>query len=71
MSFTMIRSMSLEFALQPHRTETFKLSKDPLFVEKVRDVVGLYLNPPDKAWCCAWTRSPRSRLWIARNRCCR
>jgi transposase len=37
------------FALQPHRTETFKLSKDPLFVEKVRDVVGLYLNPPDKA----------------------
>jgi transposase len=37
------------FALQPHRTETFKLSKDPLFIEKVRDIVGLYLNPPDKA----------------------
>lgn len=37
------------FALQPHRSETFKLSKDPLFVEKVRDIVGLYLNPPDKA----------------------
>ncbi len=37
------------FGLQPHRTETFKLSQDPLFVEKVRDVVGLYLNPPDKA----------------------
>jgi transposase len=37
------------FGLQPHRTETFKLSTDPLFVEKVRDVVGLYLNPPDKA----------------------
>jgi transposase len=37
------------FSLQPHRTETFKLSKDPLFIEKVRDVVGLYLNPPDKA----------------------
>jgi transposase len=37
------------FALQPHRTETFKLSADPLFIEKVRDVVGLYLNPPDKA----------------------
>lgn len=35
--------------LQPHRTETFKLSQDPLFIEKVRDVVGLYLNPPDKA----------------------
>lgn len=37
------------FALQPHRVDTFKLSNDPLFVEKVRDIVGLYLNPPDKA----------------------
>ena len=37
------------FALQPHRTETFKLSADPLFIEKVRDIVGLYLNPPDLA----------------------
>ncbi len=37
------------FALQPHRVESFKLSRDPLFIEKVRDIVGLYLNPPDKA----------------------
>jgi transposase len=37
------------FGLQPHRTETFKLSNDPLFVEKVRDIVGLYLDPPEKA----------------------
>src|SRR3978361_908459 len=37
------------FGLQPHRTENFKLSKDPQFVEKVRDVVGLYLNPPERA----------------------
>jgi transposase len=37
------------FGLQPHRTETFKLSTDPLFVEKVRDIVGLYLDPPDRA----------------------
>ena len=37
------------FALQPHRTETFKLSKDPLFIETVRDIVGLYLHPPDRA----------------------
>jgi len=37
------------FGLQPHRTETFKLSTDPLFIEKVRDVVGLYLNPPAHA----------------------
>ena len=37
------------FGLQPHRVENFKFSKDPLFVEKVRDIVGLYLNPPDRA----------------------
>src|SRR5947209_3682454 len=37
------------FGLQPHRQGTWKLSKDPLFVEKVRDVVGLYLNPPERA----------------------
>jgi putative transposase len=37
------------FGLQPHRSETFKLSTDPFFIEKLRDVVGLYLNPPDKA----------------------
>jgi len=37
------------FALQPHRTETFKLSTDPLFIEKVRDIVGLYLHPPERA----------------------
>ncbi len=37
------------FALQPHRVEHFKLSKDPLFVEKVKDIVGLYLDPPERA----------------------
>jgi transposase len=37
------------FGLQPHRIENFKFSKDPQFVEKVRDIVGLYLNPPDRA----------------------
>jgi transposase len=37
------------FGLQPHRSETFKLSPDPLLVEKVRDIVGLYMNPPDNA----------------------
>jgi hypothetical protein len=37
------------FSLQPHRTETFKLSADPLFVEKVRDIVGLFLSPPESA----------------------
>ncbi len=37
------------FGLQPHRTDTFKLSRDPLFIDKVRDIVGLYLDPPDRA----------------------
>ena len=37
------------FGLQPHRQETWKLSKDPLFIDKVRDVVGLYLAPPERA----------------------
>jgi transposase len=38
-----------DFGLKPHRTDTFKLSTDPLFVEKVVDVVGLYHNPPERA----------------------
>jgi len=37
------------FSLQPHRSGTFKLSRDPLFIDKVRDIVGLYLHPPDRA----------------------
>ncbi|MFE9572789.1 hypothetical protein ACFYMW_30315 [Streptomyces sp. NPDC006692] len=36
------------FALAPHRSQTFKPSTDPLFIDKVRDVVGLYLDPPEK-----------------------
>jgi transposase/AraC-like DNA-binding protein len=37
------------FRIEPHRTRSFKISNDPLFVEKVRDIVGLYLNPPEHA----------------------
>ena len=37
------------FSLAPHRAESFKLSRDPLFIQKVRDIVGLYLDPPDRA----------------------
>ena len=37
------------FGLQPHRVESFKLSSDPLFIDKVRDIVGLYLDPPERA----------------------
>src|SRR5574340_1192097 len=49
LSQTAVSRIWRAFALQPHRSETFKLSKDPLFIEKVRDIVGLYLAPPDHA----------------------
>ena len=48
-SHTTIRRMWAAFGLQPHRSQTFKLSTDPLFVDKVRDIVGLYLSPPNRA----------------------
>ena len=49
LSHTTIRRIWTAFGLQPHRQETFKLSTDPMFVDKVRDIVGLYLSPPDRA----------------------
>ena len=49
MSQTMVSRVWRAFGLQPHRSETFKLSRDPAFVDKVRDVVGLYLDPPERA----------------------
>ena len=49
LSTTSVQRIWRAFGLQPHRTETFKLSKDPLFIDKVRDVVGLYMNPPERA----------------------
>ena len=49
MSQTAVARIWRAFGLQPHRQETFKLSTDPLFVEKVRDIVGLYLDPPIRA----------------------
>ncbi|MFF4284251.1 IS630 family transposase, partial [Streptomyces sp. NPDC001633] len=49
MSQSAISRIWRAFALAPHRSQTFKLSTDPLFIDKVRDVVGLYLDPPEKA----------------------
>lgn len=53
-SRTSINTIWRAFNLQPHRAETFKLSTDPRFVEKVRDIVGLYMSPPENAVviCC-------------------
>ena len=49
LSHTAVSRIWRAFALQPHRSEAFKLSADPFFVEKVRDIVDLYMNPPDRA----------------------
>lgn len=49
LSHTTIRRFWTAFGLQPHRGETFKLSTDPLFVDKVQDIVGLYMAPPNRA----------------------
>jgi transposase len=49
MSQTSISLIWRAFGLQPHRAESFKLSTDPLFVDKVKDIVGLYLDPPERA----------------------
>ena len=49
LSQTAVSRIWRAFGLKPHRRGSFKLSADPFFVEKVRDVVGLYLNPPDRA----------------------
>ncbi len=49
LSATTVHRIWGAFGLQPHRVETFKLSSDPLFIDKVRDIVGLCLDPPDRA----------------------
>ena len=53
LSKSTVRRVFRTFAVQPHRSKSFKLSTDPFFVEKVRDIVGLYLNPPDHAFVVA------------------
>jgi hypothetical protein len=62
------------FGLQPWRTETFKISPDPLLIDKIRDVVGLYLAPPQNAavFCVDENRTSRPSSAPPRcSRCCR
>ena len=60
------------FGLQPWRTEDFKISPDPLLIDKVRDVVGLYLGAAGRrGGASRWMRSRRSRRWTGPRRCCR
>ena len=58
------------FALQPHRIETFELSKDPLFIDKVRDIVGLYLQPGSRVGALRRQKA-RFKRSIAPRRSCR
>ena len=51
------------FGLQPHRTKTFKLSPDPLLIDTVRDIVGLYLNPPPHAAVFCVDEKPQIQAW--------
>ncbi len=57
------------FGLQPHRQEQFKLSTDPFFVEKVRDIVGLYMSPPERALVLCVDEKIRFRHWNAASLC--
>jgi len=54
--------------LKPHLSRTFKLSRDPKFLEKLTDVVGLYSIRRKRRWSCAWTRKARFKPWTAPNR---
>ncbi len=66
---TQISRIWRSHGLKPHRVKTFKLSRDPRFVEKLRDVVGLYMAPPERAIVFSHrTRRARFRHWIAPNR---
>jgi len=65
MSQSAISRIWRAFSLQPHRMETFELSTDPFFVEKFRDIVGLYLNPPERALVLCVDEKSQSRHSIA------
>jgi len=70
-SFASVARIWRKWGIQPHRVETFKFSTDPQLEAKLRDVVGLYLDPLPARWCSAATRKTRSRRWIEPSRFCR
>lgn len=70
MSQTMMSRVWRAFGLAPHRSNTFKLSRDPAFVDKVRDVVGFTSTHPSAPLCCVLRKSRRFRPTKALDRCC-
>ncbi len=57
--------------LKPHLIETFKVSRDPKFVEKLKDIVGLYMSPPEHALVLCCDEKSQIRPWIAPSPDCR
>ena len=66
-----VRRIWHSHGLKPHRVESVKISNDPEFAEKLEDVVGLYLNPPEHALVLCGDDKARSRPWIAPSLECR
>jgi hypothetical protein len=71
MSQSAISRIWRAFGLKPHLVDTFKLSTDPQFIDKVRDVVGLYLNPPQAAMVLCVDEKTQRQPWTAPPRSCR
>lgn len=71
LSHTTIRRIWTAFGPQPYRSETFKPSTDPLFVDKMQDIVGLQMSPPNRAIALCVAKDPKSRHGIGNYRCCR
>lgn len=71
MSQSMVLRVWRAFGLQPHKADTFKLSTDPAFVDKVRDIVGLYLAPPHRAVVLCVDETQQIQALKGTAPCCR
>jgi transposase len=69
-SYSSVQRIWHAHGLKPHLVRTFKVSRDQSFAAKVEDVVGLYLNPPDRHWCSASMRRAKSRRWTVPSPAC-
>ena len=70
LSRSSIQRIWSKHGLKPHLIETFKISRDRNFAAKVKDVVGLYLDPPDKAWSSASMKKAEFRRWTVPSPVC-
>jgi hypothetical protein len=69
-SVSSVQRIWRQHGLRPHLVRQFKLSNDRQFASKLRDIVGLYVDPPPTPSCCRSMRRARSRRWIAPSRAC-